>query len=375
MPNQPEFTIDNVLADHFSEVTDPRKERRKEHLLLDIIGLTICAVVCGADGFVGIERFGKAKRDWLGGFLDLPNGIPSHDTIGRVFALLDPEEFEAGFRAWIQTVFEKTDGEVVAVDGKTLRGSYDSASDKKSAIHMVSAWAAENRLTLGGVKTDAKSNEITAIPELLRLLDVSGCIVTVDAMGCQKAIAEQITNEGADYVLQLKANQGELYADTKMLFDRLDPEEYKHIDGGHGRVEVRRCQAVDVAGRGLVDTEGWTGLQSIAKVEAQRHKDGQTSTETRYYITSLEADAERLLRAARTHWHIENKLHWVLDVAFREDDCRIRRGHADQNMAAVRRMAVSLLKSETTSSVGVKNKRLQAGWNPDYLLKVLRAGN
>ena len=352
-------------------------ERRKEHPLIDIIGLTVCAVICGADGFTAIEAYGKAKRDWLGRFLRLPNGIPSHDTIGSVLARIDPEEFEASLRGWIQTIFDKTDGEVIAIDGKTLRRSYDAASNK-AAIHMVSAWASKNHLTLGQVKTSDKSNEITAIPRLLELLDVSGCLVTIDAMGCQKKIAKQITDAGADYVLALKANQGELLEDTKALFERFGESEsrwHRSVHGDHGRVELRRCQALHVAGKGLLDTEGWPGLQTVCRVESERQAGGKLANETRYFISSLEADAEALLEATRTHWHIENKLHWVLDVAFGEDESRIRSGHAAENMAGVRRMATSLLKNETTSSVGIKNKRLQAGWNEEYLFKVLSAGN
>jgi len=372
MSNAPDLKAHNVFAEHFENVTDPRTECLNDHLLLDIIGMSVCAVICGADGFTGIETFGKEKEDWLGRFLTLKNGIPSHDTIGNVLARIDPGEFEESFRSWIATIFEKSEGEIVAIDGKTLRRSYDSASDK-AALHMVSAWAGENRLTLGQVKTSGKSNEITAIPELLKMLDVSGCLVTIDAMGCQKEIAELITDEGADYVLALKGNKGELHADTKALFDRLEApsDRHKNVTGGHGRVETRRCQAVDIAERGFVDTEGWLGLRTVCRVEAERWSEGQTTTETRYFISSLRADAERLLEATRTHWHIENKLHWVLDVAFEEDESRIREGHASQNMAAIRRLARSLLEGETTSAVGVKNKRLQAAWSEEYLLKVL----
>lgn len=376
MSNVSNIKAHNVFAEHFENVTDPRTECLNDHLLLDIIGMSVCAVICGADGFTGIETFGKEKEDWLGRFLTLKNGVPSHDTIGDVLARLDPDEFEESFRNWIATIFEKTEGEIVAIDGKTLRRSYDSASNK-AALHMVSAWASANNLTLGQVKTSGKSNEITAIPKLLKVLDVSGCLVTIDAMGCQKEIADLIADQGADYVLALKGNQGELYADTKALFDRFDrlgsvpKNQHESVTGGHGRVETRRCVAVDIAGRGLLETEGWSGLRTVCRVEAERWKEGQTTTETRYFVSSLRADAERLLEATQTHWHIENKLHWVLDVAFEEDESRIREGHASQNMATIRRLARSLLENETTSTVGVKNKRLQAAWSEEYLLKVL----
>jgi len=371
-------TDESLFAHYFEEVTDPRLDRRKQHSLLDIIGLTICAVICGADSFVAVERFGHAKRDWLDQYFVLPNGIPSHDTIGRTFALIDPREFEAGFRAWITAAFEQTEGQVVAIDGKTLRRSYDRQSSTAS-LQMVSAWASENHLSLGAAPVEADSNEVTAIPKLLELLELSGCIVTIDAAGCQTAITQQITDEQADYVLTLKANQGELYADVEALFRRLHEQGRLSAasactSGGHGRVEVRRCWAVEVAGRGIVDTAAWSHLRSVAMVEAERHVEGKVTTERRFFISSLPADAERLLAAVRTHWHIENKLHWVLDVAFEEDASRIRKGHAAENMAVVRRLALSLLKQETTSPVGTATKRLQAGWNPEYLLSVLKGG-
>ena len=346
--------------------------------------LTICAVICGADSFTAIEAFGQAKQRWLGQFLDLEHGIPSHDTIGRVFAGIDPEAFEECFLTWVEAACEATDGEVIAIDGKTLRRSYDRHAGK-AALHMVSAWATANGLALGQVRTAEKSNEITAIPELLEVLSLSGCIVTIDAMGCQRAIAEAITDQGADYVLALKGNQGELRADTEALFDRVRGREgnledefesaavstYKSVTGGHGRVETRRCWALDVAEQGWVDLEGWSKLRTVCMVEQERFDGEETTTQRRYYISSLAPEAEVLLRAVRSHWHIENKLHWVLDVAFREDESRIRTGHAAQNMAVVRRLALNLLKQEPTSSAGIKNRRLRAGWDEAYLRKVL----
>lgn len=357
------------------------------HRLDEIMVLSICAVICGADGFTSIEEFGRAKEDWLRSFLELEHGIPSHDTIGRVFARIDPAEFEQCFLEWVRSACEATDGEVVAIDGKTLRRSYDRASGQ-AALHMVDAWASKRRMTLGQLKTEGKSNEITAIPKLLETLEVAGCIVSCDAMGCQRDIAKAVVEEGADYVLTLKSNQGELLADTKALFDKLDESvssgqvaSSKHChqstDGGHGRVEVRRCQALDIGGKGWLDTDGWPGLRTVGRVTAERHVGDEATTEettveTRYFISSLEADAEQFLEAVRTHWHVENKLHWVLDVAFGEDQSRIRTSHAPENMAVVRRLALNLLEQEKSSSVGVKNRRLRAGWDDDYLLKVLQ---
>lgn len=366
-----------TLIDYFADLDDPRRENSTDYPLHEIIILTICAVICGADGFTSIANFGEAKKDWFGQFLELKNGIPSHDTIGRFFGLLDPEAFEARFSRWVRAACEHVDGEVVAIDGKTLRRSYDRESNK-AALHMVSAWASENGMALGQVKTEEKSNEITAIPELLEVLNVSGCIVTIDAMGCQKAITEAIMDQGADYVLALKDNQGELRADTEALFDRIraregDPQHaHKSVTGGHDRVETRRCWVVDVDGRGLVDLEGWHELRTVCMVEYERFEDGEQATERRYYVSSLRPNAETLLEATRRHWHIENRMHWVLDVAFQEDESRIRAGHAAQNMAVMRRLALSLLEQEDSLSVGVKNKRLRAGWDHKYLRTVLQ---
>ena len=388
MPASSDPASSPALLEYFADLDDPRRENSTDYPLHEIIILTICAVICGADGFTSIASFGEAKKEWLGQFLELENGVPSHDTIGRFFGLLDPEAFEARFSRWVRDVCEHVDEEVVAVDGKTLRRSYDRASGK-AALHMVAAWASENGLALGQVKTEDKSNEITAIPKLLDTLNVSGCIVTIDAMGCQKAITDAITDAGAHYVLALKNNQGELRADTEAIFDRMGESErraehasepvlghpelvHKSVTGGHGRVETRRCWAVSVEGNGRVDLEGWEGLRTVCMVEYERFEDGKTTTERRYYVSSLDADAETLLKATRRHWHIENRMHWVLDVAFQEDQSRIRAGHAAQNMATVRRLALSLLEQEDSLSVGVKNKRLRAGWDHDYLRTVLQ---
>ena len=371
--SSPDFTT------YFEEVTDPRIERRKEHTLLDIIGLTICAVVAGADTFAGIERFGEAREEWLGQFLELKNGIPSHDTIGEVWGRVDPEEFETGFRRWIGGLTDSV-GEVVAVDGKTLRRSYDRTSNK-AALQMIDVWSCKQELVLGQKAVPETTNETGALPELLRLLELEGAIVTIDAAGCYSDVVEGIVEAGADYVIALKENQKALQRDTEALFEKLEgvgrlPESCKTVDGGHDRVEVRRCWALDAEDASIRGLEKWPGLSSVCRVRAERHHpDGTTQTEERLFISSLEADPERLLQTVRRHWHVENKLHWTLDMAFAEDDSRIRSGHAAQNLGVVRRLALSLLKQETSRSVGTAIKRKEAAWNPDYLLKVLTAGN
>ena len=342
--------------------------------------IAICAVIGGADTWVDIEMFGKSKAEWLNGLLELPNGVPSHDTFGRVFARLDAEQFQECFVEWVQAVSDVTEGQLVSIDGKTVRRSHDR-SIGKGAIHMVSAWASANRLVLGQTKVDERSNEITAIPELLRVLDVSGCIVTIDAMGCQKEIASAIIDKDADYILALKENQPQLHEDVREMFDHarrdgfgdLDHDFHQTINKGHGRIETRRCWAVsDPAYLSHVnDRQEWPKLTSMVMVESERRVDGRTSVESRFYISSLPNRAEHLLTAVRGHWGIENSVHWVLDIAFREDDSRVRKGHGPENLAILRRMALNMLKSETTSKGGIAAKRKRAGWDNQYLLKVL----
>lgn len=372
-----EETLAPSITSFFSVLEDPRSDHTRRHKLIDIMTIAICGVICGADSWVELEQFGKSKEEWLKGFLELPNGIPSHDTFGRVFALLDAQQFRDCFLAWVQAVSAVTRGQVIAIDGKTLRRSHDKSLGK-SAIHMVSAWASENRLVLGQTKVAEKSNEITAIPELLALLDISGCIVTIDAMGCQKEIARLIIEDSGDYVLALKENQSQLYREVKELFEdeglvASGGDFHETVNKGHGRLEHRRCWSIaDQEYISYLNLKGeWRGLRSVAKVTGERRIGEKVSIESRYYISSLPGGAEQLLRAVREHWGIENSLHWVLDIAFREDESRVRKGHGPENLATMRHMALNLLRRETSSKGGVKARRLRAGWDETYLLKVL----
>ncbi len=374
MSDQP--TPPSILT-YFAALEDPRIERTKEHQLLDIVAIAICAVICGAESWVDIEAYGQAKQDWLRQFLLLPGGIPSHDTFARVFARLDPEQLQQCFLNWISAISQLTDGEVVAIDGKQLRHSYDKGANK-GAIHMVSAWATSNRLVLGQRQVDEKSNEITAIPALLSILELSGCIVTLDAMGTQKEIAAAIIEQEADYVLALKGNQTHLHEDVQWLFEQAHQSQFAQvphdfhqtIDKGHGRIEIRRCWTLSDLDY-LVQKSQWKGLQSVAMVQAERRINGTTRTETRYYLSSLSGNAQQIAEAVRSHWAIENSLHWVLDVSFAEDQCRIRTENAPQNFAVLRQIALNLLTQEKSAKVGVKAKRKKAGWDNAYLCKVL----
>jgi predicted transposase YbfD/YdcC len=362
----------------FAALPDPRLKRTRKHELLDLITIAICGVICGADGWTQIAQFGRAKRKWFKTFLDLPNGIPSHDTFGRVFARLDPLAFERCFLDWMAGLAKKTFGRLVAIDGKTLRGSFDAAAER-SPLHLVSAWCEQNQTVLGQWATAAKSNEITAIPALLELLDLEGAVVTTDAMGCQTAIAAKIVAGNADYILQVKGNQPKLEAELEALFDeciRGDPhaaagQMFEDLDKGHGRVETRRCWMTTQI-HTLPCRDNWPALASAACVESIRRTGTQERRERRYFISSLDTlDARRMLERIRGHWGVENGLHWCLDVSFDEDRRRIRQGHAAENFSRLSRIALNLLKRERTNKNGIKTKRLCCGWDHDYLLTVL----
>lgn len=368
------------ILDFFEHMDDPRLEGRCRHKLIDILAITICASICGANEWTDIQLFGEAKEEWFSTWLELPNGIPSHDTFGRVFRLLDPRDFERRFAEWVAAVTELTGGEIVSIDGKTLRRSYDR-KENKAAIHMVSAWAHENGVVLGQVQTAEKSNEITAIPELLERLDLAGCIVTIDAMGCQKEIAEAIIDGGGDYVLALKDNQLGLKREVEETlaealghdFDDCRQAHVRTVEKGHGREEVRDYWLLDDMSIGGRKSE-WPGLQCFGKVVAKRTVDGQTSEETRYFITSLPCQVKRFAHAVRSHWAIENSLHWSLDVTFGEDDSRTRKGNAAANMAILRRFVLSAVRNTAgiKKKMSLKSKRKFAGWDHPFLLRVLR---
>ena len=368
--------LSSRIQDHFADLTDPRR-REVIYPLINIVTIALCAVVCGADDFVSIAEYGEKKRKWLAQFLDLSAGIPSHDRFNAILGTLSPGEFEKCLLSWITALHAITGGQIVAIDGKTLRRSFDAASSK-SAIHMVSAWATANHISLGQVVVDEKSNEITAIPKLLEILALSGCLVTIDAMGCQTEIAEKIVAADADYVLAVKGNQPTLHDGiAKFFLDHLEDDfarvkvsHYQTEEHGHGREETRTyyvCPAPD----DLPDRRRWTKLTAIGLAINDTLREGKQTSEVRYYILSHKLAAKKFAEAVRGHWSIENRLHWQLDVTFREDQSRIRKGHADANFSILRRAALSLLKNNRTSKVGVKNKRLAAGWNDDYLVQVL----
>jgi predicted transposase YbfD/YdcC len=369
----------STIEQHFSEIEDPRVDRTKRHLLIDIITLTLCAVIGGAETWEEIEIYGNCQYKWFKKFLVLPNGIPSHDTFNRVFARLDPEQLQKCFLAWVQSISSLVEGEIVAIDGKTLRHSYDKNKNKK-AIVMVSAWAQQQGLVLGQRKVDGKSNEITAIPQLLKVLYLKGAIVTIDAIGCQKEIVSTIIDKEAHYLIALKKNQVGLYERVEDLFKQAFSEEkvgYQYSDytpkeSGHGRTDLRIYQVLNNI-QDLVDPSGeWKNLNSVARVQYYcRLKNGKTKLETRYFITDLSQQAQQLSESIRGHWSIENQLHWVLDVAFNEDDSRIRKDNAPENLAIIRHIALNLLKQDKTFKGSIKNKRKLAGWDNDYLLSLL----
>jgi predicted transposase YbfD/YdcC len=366
-----------TIAAHFAELEDPRWYNIT-HQLLDILVIAICAAICGADGWGDVELFGKTREGWLRGLLELPNGIPSDDTFRRVFAALDAEQFQTCFMNWIEAVEGLTEGQVIAVDGKALRRSHDRSLGKK-ALYMVSAWASGSGLVLGQRKVDDKSNEITAVPELLDMLEISGCIITLDAIHCQAQTVETIVEKKADYVLPVKENQPKLLESLQALFDDpaemrwVDCDHHRTVDKGHGRLEVRDCWSTSDPDylRYIATLAKWRGLQSIAMIQSERRIGDQTTTTRRYFISSLKSDAQSLLHAVRTHWGIENKVHWVLDIVFREDDCRIRKDNGAENFAVLRHITLNLLKQEKSTKLSLRAKRKRAAWDPDYLLTVL----
>ena len=371
--------LEGTPLGYFKNMPDPRG-KNKLHDLSAMIVIAICAVICGADGWVQVEQFAKAKRKFFKSLLDLRPGIPSHDTFGRVFALLDPDAFERCFMAWTRSLAAATGGSLVNIDGKALRGSFRHAWENSGMTHLVSAFVSANHMVFGQLAVDAKSNEITAIPKLLELLDLKGTVVTIDAMGCQKSIAARIVAGGGDYYLGLKGNQGQLHEKVKHLMDEAILEKFagmKHdffeqVDGDHGRIETRRVWCTPEV-KWLGELAGdWPGLGLLVAVESVRDVDGKTSVERRYYIGSrAQATAAEAAEAIRGHWNIENRLHWILDMSFHEDQCRIRKDHGAENFSRLRRIALNLLQRDTTKKVGINTKRLVAGWDHEYLLGLL----
>lgn len=356
---------------YFSTLPAPRMDRTKEHLLEDIIFITIAAVICGSETWNDIENYGKSKDCWLRQYLVLPNGIPSHDTFNRFFSALNPEAFEEAFLSWIASISKLTQGYVVSLDGKTMRGTRES--DSKRAVHIISAWSDANQLSLGQIKVDEKSNEITSLPQLLELLVLKGCFVTIDAMGCQKEIAKKIVEKEADYILAFKGNQGSLEEDAERTIRFIKPsDEWTEEDFGHGRIETLKCSLyTDLSF--IEQASAWHRLNAIVKIEASRYikSTGKEEKEPRLYITSSNANAETIGKNIRLHWGIENKLHWQLDVSFNEDSSRKRAGYAAQNFTMLNRIALNLIKKELSKKRSIKGKRLDAGWNNDYLLMIL----
>jgi predicted transposase YbfD/YdcC len=381
-------TVISPLKNQLLQLTDPRLSRRRKHELIDVLMIAVTALLCGAENFTHMAQFGQAKESWLRTFLTLAHGIPSHDTFRRVFMLLAPEKFSAVFLRWTQSLRQAVGAEVVALDGKTVRRSFDSAKSQ-SAIHLVSAWASTNRLVLGQIKVDDKSNEITAVPELLRALELAGCIVTVDALNCQKNIAKEIKEADADYVLALKGNHETAHEEIRTFLDAALEETraaklpgaklsagaatlaaWETVDKGHGRMETRRYYQ-SAALDWFADRAAWEGLTTVGMVEARREVRGKLTVERRYYLSSLPLDVATFARAVRAHWGVENQLHWVLDVQLNEDQNRARCGHAAENLGLLRRLVLNQLRRDTRCQTGIKGKQLNASWDHAYLQSLL----
>lgn len=367
---------DTSIERYFGELPDPRSGQNVRHPLLSVVSIAICALICGADNWVDVEMFGHAKRGWLESFLALPHGIPSHDTFGRVFRYLNPEAFAASFQAWTEALCQLTAGEVVAVDGKQVRRSKDGLLGRE-AIHLVNVWASDNQLVLAQEQVTDHSSETKVIPKLLQLLDLEGSVVTVDSLSCQPDVAAAIVAQKADYVMAVKENQPTLWHDVQAAFEPTtrdqQPDYAQMVNKDHGRLEIRRCWASGDAEvvAFIADYKQWPGLRTLVKVQLERRFPEKTEQHSRYFISSLPPDAQRLLMVVRAHWQIENGLHWVLDIAFREDESRVHKDHGPRNFAVLRQIALNLLKRERSLKVGVKAKRLRAGWDEPYLLKVL----
>lgn len=367
------------FIEHFSILPDPRTDRTKKHNLIDILFIAVCTMICGGEGFTDMEDFATAKEEWLGKYLELPGGIPSHDTFRRVFSILDPDAFVACFVRWSETLHKATKGEVIALDGKTIRHSFDTVSGQP-ALHIISAWASENGISLGHLRVDDKSNEITALPKLLEMLSIKGRTVTMDAMGCQKDLAERIVDKGGDYVMCVKGNQESLHEDVKYFFDEcgdfrgIEHSYYESVEKDHGRTEVRKCWAVEGEAKWLGFGEEWKRLRSIAAIRGERIIGGNKSVETRYYISSLPGDAKKIALAVREHWAIENSLHWVLDVTMNEDMSRIRKDNAPENLATLRRIAINMVKKQKIEMKGrpsVRRAMKLAGYRNSSLEQIL----
>ena len=382
--SSPSMNILNAcFLEHFANLKDPRIERSKEHLLKDLIAIAILAVISGADGWVAIEAYGKAKYEWLKSFLELPNGIPSHDTFSRVFARIEPQQFQECFLSWVNSIVGELKLEVIAIDGKTMKQSYDR-NDQQKALHIVTAWSSSHQLILGQKKVHKKSNELTAIPELIEMLEIAGSIITIDAMGCQKDITSLIIKKKGDYILALKGNQKLLHKAVKEWFEVAQETDflgqkynyYEQVEAGHHRVEKRQVWTVDVSELPpLHNQELWSGLKTVVMIVSERRLWNKTTTDARFYLSSLSSNAEKIAGAIRSHWGIENSLHWTLDVTFCEDKSRIRKKNSPENFALLRRLAINLLKQEKTFKQSLKMKRYRAAMDNNYLVQILNSAS